>query len=303
MPGVSMRLILPMIIVAAVGWPWSQSLSREVQCTPKSNAARILQSPNPNDVHPNWSGQSNIGMSWTFVRQSAVSGPGGEYLRGTLISPRGGETKNITVFADEWNCGNIAAADTQKKRFLEFPTASDVKTYDLNTVQLIQPGKFTIIYTRVGNPDFMQDQLKVFDTLRTYCTRADGVYPAPTDFLTSGPPDMPIQNIEVRSGKAKVITWSSPYSKFGYYNGDPYKHIFLCASEQQYYEDRRSIMDGDRSKELYDCKRGLRGVFAYVNDDITKAIMTTPREGSLAMSLYVKVCRAVTNEEPYVPRD
>jgi hypothetical protein len=76
-----------------------------------------------------------------------------------------------------------ALADDQQKRFIEFPDGGDMTTYDLNTVQLIQPGKFTIIYTVVSNPDFMRLELKALDILREYCKRDDGLYPAPTDLL------------------------------------------------------------------------------------------------------------------------
>jgi hypothetical protein len=200
-----------------------------------------------------------------------------------------------------------ASADDQKKRFLEFPTKRDVTTYDLTTVQLIQPGRFTIISTVVDNPDFMRLRLKVLETLRAYCTRDDGMYPAPTDVLISGPPDLPIENIEVKTfdAKTKRTSWSDPYSKFAL--DKAHYHFFFCETsystqDQEYSKAQTAIMDGTRIKQIFDCKRGLKGMFDNLSDDPTKAIiMGTPRKGSLAEEIYVSVCSAVTNEAAYLP--
>jgi hypothetical protein len=122
-----------------------------------------------------------------------------------------------------------ALADDQQKRFIEFPDGGDMTTYDLNTVQLIQPGKFTIIYTVVSNPDFMRLELKALDILREYCKRDDGLYPAPTDLLTLGPSDMPVKNIEVKNvdAQTKRTSWSYPYSKFAWPDGRQYSRVFF----------------------------------------------------------------------------
>jgi hypothetical protein len=113
-------------------------------------------------------------------------------------------------------------AGDQDNRFIEFPNARTTVTYDLSTVQMILPGKFTIISTSIDNPDVMKLELKVLSTLRTYCGRPDGKYPVPADVFTLGRPDMPVQNIEVKSkqselaGKTypfKVVSWSYPYLK------------------------------------------------------------------------------------------
>ena len=45
-------------------------------------------------------------------------------------------------------------------------------TYDLDTVQVVQPGRFAVIETTIDNPDVMRFELKVLGTLRPYCARA-----------------------------------------------------------------------------------------------------------------------------------
>lgn len=32
-------------------------------CSPLDSTARILSSPTPNDIHPDWSGESHVGLS------------------------------------------------------------------------------------------------------------------------------------------------------------------------------------------------------------------------------------------------
>ena len=58
-------------------------------------------------------------------------------------------------------------AGNQEKRFLEFPGDESTTTYDLNTVQVIQPGKFTITGTTINNPDVMKFEMEALHTLRT----------------------------------------------------------------------------------------------------------------------------------------
>jgi hypothetical protein len=78
-------------------------------------------------------------------------------------------------------------AGDQDERFVEFPVPSGkTQTYDLSTVQMIEPGRFTIIGTSIDNADVMKLELKVLDTLRTYCNRPDGKYSPPVDIFTLG---------------------------------------------------------------------------------------------------------------------
>ena len=76
-------------------------------CTPVDNSARILRSPKPNDLHPDWKGEAYVGLSWSLrVTGSPVRSDTGSYLRGDLVSPRGGVVnKGVYAVAREWTCG------------------------------------------------------------------------------------------------------------------------------------------------------------------------------------------------------
>src|SRR5262249_25278986 len=74
-------------------------------CAPKTNTARILTSPNPNDVHPDWRGEGYIGLSWSLRPKRYVKSNTGTYLEGELVSPRGGTwSDSVFVLLDEWQC-------------------------------------------------------------------------------------------------------------------------------------------------------------------------------------------------------
>ena len=74
-------------------------------CVPKEVTSRILASANPNDSHPDWRGESNIGLSWSLRPKRYVHATTGRYLVGDLISPRGGViTRNVFVIYKEWVC-------------------------------------------------------------------------------------------------------------------------------------------------------------------------------------------------------
>ena len=86
-------------------------------------------------------------------------------------------------------CSSLA---DENERFVEFPwPGGKTRTYDLSTVQMIQPGRFTILSTSIDDADVMKFELKALYTLRSYCKRSDGSYPPPTDLFTLGPPDLP----------------------------------------------------------------------------------------------------------------
>ena len=73
-------------------------------CNPEDVTARILQSANPNDIHKDWRGESRIGTAWSLIKMRRVEKDGVEYLRGTLISPRGGAMGEVYVLRTEWDC-------------------------------------------------------------------------------------------------------------------------------------------------------------------------------------------------------
>jgi hypothetical protein len=81
-------------------------------------------------------------------------------------------------------CQSWAGQDD--KRFVECPgPASETHVYDLKTVQMMQPGKFTIVGTFSPDPDVMRFELKVLDTLRTYCKDPDGSFAPSADLFTA----------------------------------------------------------------------------------------------------------------------
>jgi hypothetical protein len=81
-----------------------------------------------------------------------------------------------------------ARPQDKQNSFIEFKDRQQTTTYDLRTVNLIQPGKFVIVETIIDEPDVMRFKLKVLDTLRSQCDRPVGSYPAPAETFTLGPP-------------------------------------------------------------------------------------------------------------------
>jgi len=74
-------------------------------CAPKDNAARILASPSPNDIHPDWQGDSYVGLSWSFEVTGYAGDQTGDYLKGNLNSPRGGLVNSgVYILRREWEC-------------------------------------------------------------------------------------------------------------------------------------------------------------------------------------------------------
>ena len=206
------------------------------------------------------------------------------------------------------------SALTQDERFVEFPAPRDqTMTYDLSTVQMMQPGRFTIIGTEIDSDDVMRFELDVLDSLRAYCKRPDGKYAPPKDLFRLGPPDLPIKTIEVTSNQKnsfKGVFWSYPYvrlaTQFDQGAINPARFHLTCRSwegtEEELYAYRRSaILNGIKFKYLFDCKRGLTGVFLHQDDDPSKAITGTVRPQSFEGEFYRGVCRRVMREKPFTP--
>jgi hypothetical protein len=174
-------------------------------------------------------------------------------------------------------------------------------------------------------------ELKVLDTLSTYCKRPDGKYPAPTNLFTLGPPDLPIKSIEVESKsyaplpgtkeshQFKTASWSYPYKRLAaeHYWHPPSETALrvefwqgegrlICKHGDRhelelYGEQRTSITNGQRNKELFDCKRGLWGDSSL--EDINPAQIVTRQVTPQTYSdqVYSGVCLRVTHEMPYNP--
>jgi len=218
---------------------------------------------------------------------------------------------------------STSSAD-ENERFVEFPwLEGKTRIYDLRTIQMIQPGRFTILSTSIDDANVMTFELKALNTLRSYCKRSDGSYPPPTDLFTLGPPDLPIKNIEVKSsqtklGQFKSATWSYPYKKFAI--EDPGEFVqeedyFYCRDGTTrnegdlYLKKRASITNGEQTKEMFDCKRGLRGDFVTLDDetpgpdrfwpsDPAKVGMDVVRPHSNGDLLYQSICLRVMHEKP-----
>lgn len=59
-------------IAGFVGSLLVSSPAFSLECHPKDNSARILASPRPNDIHPDWKGEAYVGMSWSFVAHGSA---------------------------------------------------------------------------------------------------------------------------------------------------------------------------------------------------------------------------------------
>lgn len=86
----------------------------DVTCAPNREGAKILRTPDFNDIHPQWRLPNSIGTSWSLIRMSRE----GVFLRGQLVSPRGGiQRYRVFVIASEWTCSEyIPTEDTVDKQ-------------------------------------------------------------------------------------------------------------------------------------------------------------------------------------------
>ena len=189
------------------------------------------------------------------------------------------------------------SADEIQAAFFRVPFGDmQTATYDLSTVQIIQPGRFSIVATTIDNPDLMNLEVKAHVTLLAYCSRGAGKYETPADLLTLGKPDMPAKDIEVKEDKnGKFVWWEYPYSKLAP-DGAP----VFCKTDLD--KDKYSrITNGMRGKELFDCNLGLMGIFLNETDDPSKAFRWFVKPGTNSELEYLRVCDAVTHEMPYTP--
>ncbi len=63
---------------------------------------------------------------------------------------------------------------------------------------------------------------------------------------------------------------------------------------------RFRIMNGLPAKEMYDCRRGVMGLFLHNDDPPSKAITGTNLSGAY-LRAYLRLCPTVTGEMPYIP--
>lgn len=96
-----MRLLLAMLLTLS-----STAVHAAATCSPVSTDARVLASADREDIHPDWSGGSTIGLSWSLDLQGDEEGADGEfYLFGDLIDPRGNVVnEGVYAWVMEWEC-------------------------------------------------------------------------------------------------------------------------------------------------------------------------------------------------------
>jgi len=91
------------LLVAAIATALPSACLADVSCAPRDNSARILASPSPNDLHPDWTGENYVGLSWSLVPDSDDTSQ--QYLHGDLYSPKGAVvTPNAYIITNEWDC-------------------------------------------------------------------------------------------------------------------------------------------------------------------------------------------------------
>src|SRR6266436_10161427 len=92
------------LALAALAIALATAPAKAAQCIPKSITARVLKSMNPNDLHRQFSGESRVGLSSTFIQKARiVDDLDVTYLKGDYVSPSGGFTKSVFVLLAEWD--------------------------------------------------------------------------------------------------------------------------------------------------------------------------------------------------------
>ena len=159
-------------------------------------------------------------------------------------------------------------------------------------------------YSRSLETHVMEFKLKSLSIMRSLCDRPIGKYRAPGEALTLGAPDLPVADFKVELSEwqktNKIVSWSYPYDKLSTKNG-PAQDILNCTNNDA--DARASIMDGLHIKRFFDCKRGIVGWYLRWNAEPEKLMeqhfVKTHTEDAL---VFLKVCRAVTHDEPYQPK-
>jgi hypothetical protein len=200
-------------------------------------------------------------------------------------------------------------ASDQAPRLLEIMDGSGRLIFDLNTVKIIEPGRFSIIESKIDDPDRMVFRLKTLIALRPYCERPHGQYPAPANLLALGEPNMPIRAIEVKSGPfgdtiLKMVSWTYPYRQLG-----PTPASVHCKSSNPNRTDADLIVadvaqvaNGIQSRVIYDCKHALWAVLANDEEDPASAKTAPVQKGTQTFTNYMSICSTVMHEKPYVPQ-
>ncbi len=198
----------------------------------------------------------------------------------------------------------LSAASAADSRFVEFPDKTGTAIYDLGTVQIIQPGRFSIVSTEIDHPDVMQLKLNALGILRTYCGRPPGDYPAPATLFSMGSPDLPVEKIEVT--RKDSVWWYYPYKRLSYGEHDEQLSALIACrgpdkTDGWFLQQRAEITNGKKTKHVFDCERGLSGWFFPGDDDPSKVMTTFVKPNSVGEMKYFRVCMAVTHKKAYLP--
>jgi hypothetical protein len=103
----------------------------------------------------------------------------------------------------------------------------------------------------------------------------------------------------------KIASWWLPYLKTMIGTGAGYES-YRCnppgrTETEEYVEHRDLILNGLKTKVLFDCNRGLRGELLNEDEnDYRKARVHPIKNGTVGAEYYNGVCRAVTRKAPYI---
>ena len=100
----SLIVLIMCLCVVSIKAQIKESINIKLNCAPIDYNPKILSSPNPKSIHPDWKG-SEVGTSWGFFSTKKIKNKDGIFLFGNLISPRGGViTKGCYIIYSEWEC-------------------------------------------------------------------------------------------------------------------------------------------------------------------------------------------------------
>ena len=200
------------------------------------------------------------------------------------------------------------APASAEDRFVEFHVSGQTRTYDLSTVEMIAPGRFTISETSIDDdPDAVARKVRILDTIRKYCDRPVGKYfPTARELGAFGPPDQAVEAVKIEHVRlagsgltSKVLFWHPPYKAL-----DTFAYVLHCEDKAQkdYIEYRSMITNGIREKELFDCKRAMVGLFSSADeDDKAHAFTFFVIDRLEYVQTYFGLCRQITGSDPYPP--
>jgi hypothetical protein len=197
-----------------------------------------------------------------------------------------------------------ALSEDSQQRFVEFPTENDVTIFDLASVKIVQPGRFTILHTTLYNADVMRFRMGIIDVLRQYWSRPDGKYlPPPQNVLSLGPPELSLASIDKEHG---VVAWPLPYVRFKLYRNEQDSQFYDCnhderkTDEQNYSDQRRLLTNGSTSQYLFDCRCAFLGLVH--DDDVSGATLIPMTKGRVITHYYERSCLTVTHEMTLEPQ-